>query len=461
MSASYEAVIIGGGPGGYVAAIRLAQLGKKVALIEESELGGTCLNKGCIPTKAMLKSSEMIKSTKKASEFGVDVTLNSVSLGKIIERSKGIVNTLNQGVAGLLSKNKVEVINGRASLKNRNNVLVGDNEISASNIIIATGAKPRLIPGLESLIEKGLVWTSKEALNPAYLPKKLLVVGSGAIGVEFASFYREMGADVTIVEIQDTILIQEDREISAAATKVFQKKGIKIKTSCKTENYREVGGKVAVDLTSKSGDRTTEEYDTCILAIGVVPNTNGLGLEQIGVQKNPNGTIVVDEFNQTSVPNIYAIGDIVDVPWLAHKASREGIIVAEKISGNVKTKKSAVPACTYSDPQIASIGLNEEKAKAQFKNLKIGKSYFRGNGKALTSGESDGFIKVIFDGDTGELLGAHMIGHEVTELIPVFSLAIASELTEEDFMNAVFPHPTISEVIQEAVLGAFGRAIHG
>ena len=461
MISKFDVAIVGGGPGGYVAAIRAAQLGKTVALIEESNLGGTCLNKGCIPTKAILKSADVLQQSKHSEVYGVKNESTIANLQSIIDRAKGVIHGLRQGVTGLMNKNKITVFEKKAVLKDRNTISAGDIEITAQNIVIATGSKPRIFPGLEDLISKGLIWTSKEAINPTYLPNKILIVGSGAIGIELASFYNSLGSDVTVVEIQDSILIQEDIEISSAARQSFQKKGIKIKAKSKVEEYVESCGKVLTTI--KNADSTTEKeiFDTVILAVGVVPNTGDLGLEKIGIKTKANGEIIVNEFNQTSISNIYAIGDITEAPWLAHKASREGVIVAEHISGKNETKKSVIPACTYSNPQIASVGLTEEKAKEVSKNIKVGKSYFRGNGKALAAGESEGFVKVIFDGDTGELLGAHMIGHKVTELIALFSLAITSELTETEFMNTVFPHPTITEVIQEAVLSAYGKALHG
>lgn len=470
MATQFDVVIIGGGPGGYVCAIKAAQLGLKTAVIDKArdQLGGTCLTKGCIPTKTILQSANVKHLVEKSPEFGVNASLESFDLNKIINRSKDVISMLNKGVNGLFSKNKVEFIEGTAKFKDNHSLSVSNNgkvtEVTGNNIVIATGAFPRLLPGIDdALIQKGLIWTSKEAISPAFLPKKLLIIGSGAIGIELASFYNALGSEVSVVEIMDRILVQEDKEISEAASKAFIKQGIKIKTGTKSQNFKEVDGKVSVELVDKNNEISKEEFDAVIVAIGVVPNTKDLGLSEIGVELKPNGTIVTKDHQETSVPNIYAIGDVVEAPWLAHKASREGVIVAEKIAGlaeltpiNLKT----IPSCTYSFPQIASIGLSEEKAKEQYQDLKIGKAYLRGNGKALATGEPDGFVKVIFDGKTGELLGAHMIGHEVTELIPVFSVAIAGELTEKELMSAVFPHPTISECLQEAVCNAFGMAIN-
>lgn len=466
---NFDIVIIGGGPGGYVCAIRAAQLGLKVAVIEKEHLGGTCLNKGCIPTKTILQSAKVKHFIENSSEFGVESNFISINLEKIIERSKNVIGGLNKGVAGLLSKNKVTVIEGTASFKDKNTLIVEkdgkSSEVTAKNIVISTGAKPRLIPGIdEKLIEKGLIWTSKEAISPKFLPKNLLIMGSGAIGIELASFYNSIGSEVTALEIMDRILIQEDKEISDAALKSFVKQGIKIKTNTKSQNFKDENGKVSVEIVDKDNNVEKQIFDAVILAIGVVPNTKDLNLEKIGVKTKTNGIIETFEHQETSIKGIYAIGDVVEAPWLAHKASREGIIVAETIAGskeispiNLKT----IPSCTYSYPQIASIGLTEEKAKEISKDIKIGRSYFRGNGKALAAGEPDGFVKVIFDGKNGELLGAHMIGYEVTELLPIFSVAIAGELTEKELLAAVFPHPTMSECLQEAVASAFGVAIHG
>ena len=467
----FDVIIIGGGPGGYVCAIKASQLGLKVAVVDrsKSELGGTCLTKGCIPTKTILQSAKVRHMIERSSEFGIDSNLISTNLDKIVERAKGVISGLNSGVNGLFAKNKITLIEGVASFKNKNTLSVNKDgkttEISGKNIVIATGAKPRLIPGIDtSLIEKGLIWTSKEAINPTFFPKKLFLIGSGAIGIELASFYNSIGSDVTVIEIMDRILIQEDKEIADSAVKTFTKQGIKIKTSTKSQNIKEENGKVSVELVDKNGCVSQEIFDAVVLAIGVVPNTKDLGLDALGVKTKQNGTIETGEFNETSVPGIYAIGDVAEAPWLAHKASREGIRVAEKIAGvSEKTPidLKAIPACTYSYPQIASIGMTEEKAKEGNREIKVGKSYFRGNGKALATGEPDGFVKVIFDAKSGELLGAHMIGYEVTELLQVFSVAIAGELTEKELMAAVFPHPTMSECLQEAVCAAFGIAIHG
>ena len=465
----FNIVIIGGGPGGYVCAIRAAQLGLSVAIIEMERLGGTCLNKGCIPTKALLQAAKTKHCIEKSSDFGVESSIQSMDINKIVERSKGVIEKLNKGVSSLIEKNKIKIFEGKAKFKNKNTLIVENNgkttEVFGDNIVISTGAKPRLIPGItQDLLEKGLIWTSKEAISPKSLPKNLLIIGSGAIGIELASFYNSLGSDVTIVEIQDRILVMEDLEISDAALKSLSKKGIKFRLKTKTQNFKEEGGKLSVELVDISNKIEKLTYDAAIVAIGVIPNTDSLNLESVGVRTNPNGSIVVGEHQKTTVDNIYAIGDVAMAPWLAHKASREGVIAAEKIAGLTDITPinlSAIPSCTYSDPQIASIGMTEEVAASKNIAVKIGRSYFRGNGKALAAGETDGFVKVIFDAKTGELLGAHMIGHEVTELVPIFSVAIAGELTEKELMAAVFPHPTMSECLQEAICAAYHVAIHG
>ncbi len=467
---TFDVVIIGGGPGGYVCAIKASQLGLKVAVVDKtkSELGGTCLTKGCIPTKAILQSAKVLHTCQKASDFGIDGVVVEPNLDKIIGRTKGIISGLNGGVAGLFTKNKVTFIEGAARFKSSNTLIVENGsaltEVSGKNIVIAVGAKPRLIPGLDDLIQKGLVWTSKEAIFPKLLPKKMLMVGSGAIGIELASFYNAMGTEVTVVEMMERILIQEDKEIAESARKSFEKQGIKIITSSKTQNFKEEKGMVSVEILDKNGHLEKESFDVVVLAIGVVPNTKDLGLDAISVKQKQNGAIETNQYNETSVPGIYAIGDVAEAPWLAHKASREGIRVAEKIAGLQKITPinlRAIPSCTYSYPQVASIGMTEEKAKEAGYEIKVGKSHFRSNGKALATGEPDGFVKVIFEARTGELLGAHMIGHEVTEMLPIFSLAISAELTEGELMATIFPHPTMSECLQEAVYSAFGMAING
>lgn len=465
----FDLAVIGSGPGGYVCAIRAAQLGLKVAVIEDEKVGGTCLNRGCIPTKTILQSAKVKRIIGRSAEFGIDASIASVNLELIVERAKSVVSGLNGGIDGLFKKNKVTSIDGYARFKDKDTLCVSKNgqttEVRTKNVVIATGAKPRIIPGIEaSLLEQKLVWTSKEAIFPKFLPKKMLLIGSGAIGIELASFYNSIGSDVTVVEIADRILIQEDAEIADAAAKSFLKQGIKIKVGTKSQNIKGEAGRVSVELVGKNNKVEKDTFDVVVLAVGVVPNTTDLGLEKIGVRTKPNGTIETGTHQETSVAGIYAIGDVTEAPWLAHKASREGIIVAESIAGLPEITPinlAGIPACTYSHPQIASIGLTEDKAKALGRELKIGRSYFRGNGKALATGEPGGFVKVIFDAKSGELLGAHMIGHEVTELLPIFSVAIAGELTERELMAAVFPHPTMSECLQEAVCSAFGCSVNG
>lgn len=458
---NFDVAIIGGGSGGYVSAIRAAQLGLKVGLIEKEHMGGTCLNKGCIPTKALLQSAKIKHYVDVAKDFGVDAAVDSVDFAKIIDRARNIISGLNKSVSGLMKKNNIAVINGEAEFLSKNRLLVnGKDEVSAKNIVIATGAFPKMLAGIEQkLIDKGLVWTSKEAIFTDKCPKKMLIIGTGAIGIEFASFYNTIGADITVVEIQDRILLQEDEEIASAAKKAFEKQGMKFMLGTSTKNFTEQDGQLLVEFS----DGTSNIFNVCLVAIGVTPNTKNLALDKVGIRTNSSGTIVVDKYNETSVKGVYAIGDVTNAPWLAHKASREGIICAERIAGldNIQPLNPVmVPCCTYSNPQVASIGLTEQQAKELGIEIKVGRSYFRGNGKALAVGESEGFVKVIFDSKTGELLGAHMIGHEVTELLPIFSLAISSELTETELIHTIFPHPTMSECLQEAVMNAFSVGIH-
>lgn len=461
----YDIIIVGGGPGGYVAAIRASQLGFNTALIEKEHLGGICLNWGCIPTKALLRTSEINHLLHSLTAYGFKADHISFDFKKIIERSRGVASQLAAGVKHLMKKNKVTVIEGSAQFKERQSgktvlIVDGKTTVSAKHVIFATGARARTVPGLEP--DGKLVWTYKEAMTPEAMPKSLLVLGSGAIGIEFASFYRLMGAEVTVVEVQDRILPVEDKEISTLAQKSFEKQGIKILTNATVKSLKKDKDSVTatIEIQGKSQEITA---DRVILAIGIVGNTENLGLEKSKV-KIEKGHIVTNEWCETAEPGIYAIGDVAGSPWLAHKASHEGILCVEKIKG-LKTahpmKKTNIPGCTYSYPQIASLGLTEEAAKAACKNdLKIGRFPYLGNGKALAMGEPEGLIKTIFDSKTGELLGAHMIGAEVTELIQGFCLAKTLEATEQEIMDTIFPHPTLSEMMHESTLNAFGRAIH-
>ncbi len=463
--AEYDLIVVGGGPGGYVAAIRASQLGLKVALVEREHLGGICLNWGCIPTKALLRSSEINHLLHSLDAYGFKADNISFDFQKIIGRSRAIATQLAAGVKHLMKKNKVTVIDGTAKIKGRQGpdieLTLNDKDVvKAPHVILATGARARSLPGLEA--DGKLIWTYKEAMTPDVMPKSLLVIGSGAIGIEFASFYRLMGAEVTVVEVQDRILPVEDKEISALAQKSFEKQGIKIHTTSTTKSLKKNENSVTatLDIQGKPQEITV---DRVILAIGIAGNTENLGLEKTKV-KLEKGHIVTNEWGATDEPSLYAIGDVAGPPWLAHKASHEGVVCVEKIKG-LKTahplKKTNIPGCTYSYPQIASVGLTEEMALAAGKyDVKVGRFPYLANGKALAMGEAEGLVKTIFDGKTGELLGAHMIGAEVTELIQGFCLAKTLEATEQDIMDTIFPHPTLSEMMHESVLDAFGRVIH-
>ncbi|WP_281301151.1 MULTISPECIES: dihydrolipoyl dehydrogenase [unclassified Iodidimonas] len=460
----FDLVVIGAGPGGYVAAIRAAQLGLKTAIIEREHLGGICLNWGCIPTKALLRTSEIKHYLDNASSFGLSVKEVGFDLKKVVERSRKVAGQLNAGVKGLLKKNKVTTIMGEARLKGKGKVSVKADgkttELEAKNIILATGARARELPHLKA--DGKLVWTYKHAMTPETMPKSLLVVGSGAIGIEFASFYRDMGADVTIVEMMDRIVPVEDAEVSAFAKKQFEKQGMKFILEASVEKIETKSDSVTATIKGKDGKTTDMTVDRVILAIGITGNVENLGLEDAGV-KVDRGHVVADEWGRTGVDGIWAIGDISGPPWLAHKASHEGVIAVEKIAG-VKglhpMKKELIPGCTYSRPQIASVGLTEAAAKDAGHSVKVGKFPFIGNGKAIALGEPEGFIKTIFDAKSGELLGAHMIGAEVTELIQGYAVAKSLETTEAELMHTIFPHPTLSEMMHESVLDAYDRAIH-
>lgn len=462
--ADYDVAIIGGGPGGYVAAIRASQLGFKTAVIEKEQMGGICLNWGCIPTKALLRTSEINHLLHSLDAYGFKAENISFDFKKIIERSRSVSNQLAAGVRHLMKKNKVTVIEGTAQIQGRLGTDIelsvdGKTTITAPHVILGTGARARQLPGLES--DGKLIWTYREAMVPEKMPKSLLVIGSGAIGIEFASFYRLMGAEVTVVEVLDTILPVEDKEISTLARKSFEKQGIKIHTGSTVKALKK--NKDSVTATFESGGKSQEiTVDRVILAVGIVANTENLGLEKTKI-KVEKGHIVTNEWCATAEPGIYAIGDVAAGPWLAHKASHEGVLCVEKIKG-LKTahpmKKDNIPGCTYSYPQIASVGLTEEAAIARGGNIKVGRFPYMANGKAIAMGEAEGLIKTIFDGKTGELLGAHMIGAEVTELIQGFCLAKTLEATEQEMMNTIFPHPTLSEMMHESVLDAFGQVIH-
>jgi dihydrolipoamide dehydrogenase len=479
---SFDILIIGSGPGGYVTAIRAAQLGFKVAIIERDYLGGICLNWGCIPTKALLRSAEIFHYMQHAKDYGLTAEKVGYDAAAVVKRSRGVSKRLNDGVGFLMKKNKVSVIWGEAMIDAPGKVTVkpppyppphagegregaapkgalGPGAYQAKHIIIATGARPRVLPGLEP--DKKLVWTYFEAMVPEKMPKSLLVVGSGAIGVEFASFYRSFGAEVTIVEVLPQILPVEDAEIAAFARKSFEKQGIKIITGAKVTKLDKQSDSVTATIDDGKGKTQTLTVERVISAVGVTGNIENLGLEKVGV-KTDRGIIVVDPLNRTNVPGIYAIGDVSGPPMLAHKAEHEGVICIEAIKG-LKVhpmNKSLIPGCTYCSPQIASVGLTEQAAKDKKLDVRVGRFPFAGNGKAIALGEDQGLVKVIFDKKTGQLLGAHMVGAEVTELIQGYVVAMNLETTEEELMHTVFPHPTLSEMMKEAVLDAYGRVLN-
>ena len=459
---SFDLIVIGAGPGGYVAAIRGAQLGLSVAVIEREHMGGICLNWGCIPTKAMLRSAEVFHLMHRANEFGLSAEGISYDLDAVVKRSRGIAKQLNNGVDHLLKKNKVTAIMGSATLAGNGRVTVttkaGTQDLTAANILVATGARARELPGLEA--DGDLVWSYKHALTPKHMPKNLLVIGSGAIGIEFASFYNTLGAKTTVVEVLDRILPVEDEEISAFAKKSFVKQGMDIREKAMVKRLDRGKGTVTAHI-EQNGKVTTQTFDTVISAVGIVGNTEDLGLEALGV-KIDRTHVVTDAYGRTGVEGVFAIGDLTGAPWLAHKASHEGTMVAELIAGRSPhpVKPETIAGCTYCSPQIASVGLTETKAKAAGREVKVGRFPFLGNGKAIALGESEGMIKTVFDAATGELLGAHMIGAEVTELIQGYVIGQQMETTEEDLINTVFPHPTLSEMMHESVLDAYDRVIH-
>jgi len=462
---SFDIVVIGGGPGGYPAAIRASQLGKQVALVEREHLGGICLNWGCIPTKALLRASELFHTLQRLDEFGLSAKDPHFDIDKVVRRSRRISKRLAAGVKHLLKKNKVTVFDGHGRLAGPGRVRVereGEQpvELAAENIVIASGARARTVPGLEP--DGELVWTYKEAMVPSLMPERLLVVGSGAIGVEFASFYGDLGAEVTLVEMLPQILPVEDPEIAALARKQFEKNGIQIRTSATVSALERENGQVTAQLDLGEGESESITVDRVIVAAGIVGNVEELGLEGTGVQVEKTH-IVVDAWQRTGEPSVYAIGDVVGPPWLAHKASHEGVLCAEHIAGvegvhPIDTLR--IPGCTYCRPQIASVGMSEARAAEEGRELRVGRFPLLANGKALALGESEGLVKTVFDAATGELLGAHMVGPEVTEMIQGFVVAMNLETTEAELMQSVFPHPTLSEAMHESVLAAYGRALN-
>jgi dihydrolipoamide dehydrogenase len=469
MAENFDIVIVGSGPGGYVAAIRAAQLGKKTAIVEREHLGGICLNWGCIPTKALLRSAEVYHNMKNAAAYGLKAENVGYDAAKVVERSRKVAAQLSNGVKFLMKKHKIAVYDGEAKLAGKGKLAVTKDgkpvaELAAPAIILATGARARALPGLEP--DGKLVWTYREAMVPPALPKSLLVIGSGAIGIEFASFYRNFGAEVTVVEVMDRVLPVEDADISAFAKKAFEKQGMKILTSATVKALKKGASNVTATIEvagGSAGGKSSEiTVDRVILAVGIVGNVENLGLEgtKVKVEKTH---VVTDEWGATGEPGLYAIGDLTGPPWLAHKAMHEGVICVEKIAG-VKgvhpMNKDNIPGCTYCLPQVASVGLTEEAAKAKGREVRVGRFPFIGNGKAIALGEPEGLVKTVFDAKTGELLGAHMIGAEVTELIQGYAIARTLETTETELIQTVFPHPTLSEMMHESVLDAYGRALH-
>jgi dihydrolipoamide dehydrogenase len=460
----FDLIVLGSGPGGYVAAIRASQLGLKTAIVERENLGGICLNWGCIPTKALLRSAEILHYMKHANAYGLTVENPGFDLKKVVERSRGVAKQLNMGVTGLMKKNKITVFMGEGKLTGKTKLSVTKDgkteELTAKNIIVATGARARDLPFAKA--DGKRIWTYRHALVPTETPSKLLVIGSGAIGIEFASFFNDLGSKVTIVEMLDRILPVEDAEISEFMTKALTKQGMTIMTGAGVQKIDASASGVKAEIKAKDGKVSTEEFSHVIVAVGIAPNTENLGLEVAGVGLDERKHIKTDEFCRTSVPNIYAIGDVTGAPWLAHKASHEGVIAVEHMAGKHPhaMNKLNIPGCTYCHPQVASVGLTEAKAKEAGYKVKVGKFPFIGNGKAIALGEAEGFIKTVFDEATGELLGAHMVGAEVTELIQGYTVGKTLETTEAELMETVFPHPTLSEMMHESVLAAYGKVLH-
>ncbi|WP_397597438.1 dihydrolipoyl dehydrogenase [Sphingorhabdus sp.] len=459
----YDLIVLGSGPGGYVAAIRAAQLGLKVAIVERENLGGICLNWGCIPTKALLRSAEIYHYMQHAGDYGLTAANISADIDAVVKRSRGVAKQLNQGVTHLMKKNKITVHMGDGKLTAANTLTVTKDgkseELTAKNIILATGARARDLPFAPA--DGKRIWTYRHAMVPPEMPKKLLVIGSGAIGIEFASFYNDMGAEVTVVEMLDRIVPVEDADVSTFLEKALTKQGMTIMTGAGVEELKASATGVSAKIKGKDGKVIASEFSHCIVAIGIVPNTENIGLEALGVEMD-RGFLKTDPMCRTNVPGLWAIGDITAPPWLAHKASHEGVIAAEAIAGghpHAMDPKN-IPGCTYCHPQVASVGLTEAKAKEAGYDVKVGNFPFLGNGKAIALGEAEGFIKTVFDAKTGELLGAHMVGAEVTELIQGYTIGKTAELVEADFMHTVFPHPTLSEMMHESVLGAYGKMLH-
>ncbi len=470
MSDQYDVIVLGSGPGGYVSAIRCAQLGLKTAIVERELLGGICLNWGCIPTKALLRSAEVLHQMKHAKDYGLAADNITADLEAVVKRSRGVASQLNKGVTHLMKKNKIAVHMGTGKLVAPGKLEVtgekGSETLEAKHIIIATGARARDLPKAKADGER--IWTYRHAMTPKEMPSKLLVIGSGAIGIEFASFYNDLGADVTVVEMLDRIVPVEDADVSTFLEKALTKQGMKIMTSANIGTIEKTGSSVKVSIKDKAGKEETTEFSHVIVAIGIVPNLENIGLEDLGVEPDKRFHIKVDAYGRTNVKGVWAIGDCVEGPWLAHKASHEGITAAEAIAQELGNKdvhphpldRRNIPGCTYCHPQVASVGLTEAMAKEAGHEVKVGNFPFIGNGKAIALGEPEGFIKTVFDAKTGELLGAHMIGAEVTELIQGYVVGKTLETTEAELMNTVFPHPTLSEMMHESTLAAYGRALH-
>lgn len=463
MADNYDLIVLGSGPGGYVAAIRAAQLGLKTAIVERENLGGICLNWGCIPTKALLRSAEIYHYMQHAGAYGLTAANISADIDAVVKRSRGVAKQLNQGVTHLMKKNKITVHMGEGRLTAANTLVVksdkGEETLTAKNVIIATGARARDLPFAPA--DGKRIWTYRHAMTPPEMPKKLLVIGSGAIGIEFASFYNDMGAEVTVVEMMDRIVPVEDADVSTFLEKALKKQGMTILTGAGVQSLKASASSVTAEIKDKDGKVAKSDFTHCIVAIGIVPNTENIGLEALGVETE-RGHIKTDPMCRTNVPGLWAIGDVTAPPWLAHKASHEGVIAAEAVAGghpHAMDPKN-IPGCTYCHPQVASVGLTEAKAKEEGYEVKVGNFPFIGNGKAIALGEAEGFIKTVFDAKTGELLGAHMVGAEVTELIQGYTIGKTAELVEADFMHTVFPHPTLSEMMHESVLGAYGNALH-